>query len=163
MMHNVFLLLFHHSYSYSYSITSSGCGHIRTPFHCTFAVTSTDTLQVFSLATATKLCHLSIHSEECCRIAVYAVESQNTRNFGLNRNCYYFIFSFSLPKRLIIVFLFNDREIPLKSIFKCLQAGKKKAEQDFHSLSLTRLTVLFVPCNSAIQKNAFFSVVDSPM
>ena len=122
--------------------------------HYAFTVTSTGTLQVFSLATATKLCHFNIHNEECCRIAVYAAESQNTRNTDLNRNRDYFICTLSRQKRLISVFLFNDREVPLKSIFKCIKAGKKTSEKDFSSLCLIKLAVLFIPCNSSIQKNA---------
>lgn len=118
-----------------------------------FCATTTGDLIIYSIATATKLCELSVHTGECSQLAVYTSEKQTTRNSELNRNRDYFICTLSRQERLIVLHLFNDREIPLKTLFKSLRGGKKR-ERDYSSIALTKLAILFIPCNSAIQKNA---------
>lgn len=70
---------------------------------------------------------------------------------SLNRKTDYFICTLSRQERILSLYLFNDQNIPYKSILKSMRS--QAAVQDFSPLCLLKLAVLFIPCNSSIQSD----------
>ena len=114
-----------------------------------FCVSSRGILHVFSLSLAVPLCSTSIHNGPSNELCIFTQESQQPVS-KINRKQDYFILSFSRQDRLMSFYLFNDSQIPLRSIIRQVK-NSRFSFKDYSGVSLTKIALLFIPCNSTIQ------------
>lgn len=117
-----------------------------------FAVSNTGVLHIYSLATAVLLCSTSIHSGMNNKIQVFTTESMASPS-SMNRHQNYYILSLSRTEKILSFYLFNDGHIPYKSILRQLRYNRF-TYKDYSSISLMKVAMLFIPCNSTIQSES---------
>lgn len=114
-----------------------------------FAVSPTGVLHVYSMTTACLVCSTTIHSGTTNKIKVFTRTMKESFS-TINRNQDYFILFLSRSERTMFFYLFNDRHIPYKSLLRQLRS-KHFTFRDYSSVSLVKIAILFIPCNSSIQ------------
>lgn len=117
--------------------------------HYAFTVSSSGVLHIFSLSFALPLCSTSIHNGACNKLKVFT-QKNLTSSSALNLKQEYFILSFSRQDRLMSFYLFSDTNIPMKSIVRQFK-NNRFTFKDYSGVSLIKIALLFIPCNSTIQ------------
>ena len=120
--------------------------------HYAFSISKEGLLRVYSLSLAVLLCTTAIHNGNSNQMVVYTDVDRAPPN-RMNRKQNYFLLSFCRQERVLSFFLFNDRTIPYKSILRQIKNGRF-AYRDYSASALTKVALLFVPCNSSIQSDA---------
>lgn len=117
-----------------------------------FSVSKSGLLRIYSLSLSVLLCTTPIHNGSSNQMLVYT-DADHAPPTRMNRNRDYFVLSFSRQERVMSFYLFNDRNIPFKSILRQIK-NDRFSFRDYSATALVKVALLFVPCNSTIQADA---------